>query len=214
MSEVAKLQAKVREGTGKGVARKMRAAGRVPAVVYGPDGDAQSVSVDAHEALTLFGGISVENTIVSLEIEGQKSPVDTLVREVQMHPFKPNLLHLDFYKVTKGQTLQVQVPLHFEGTPAGVRLSSGILEQHVHDIEVRCVPSKIPDHLEIDVTNLELGESLHVSDLKVPEGVEILTEGDRTLCIVVLPRGAVSDEAEEGDIEGEDAPAEAAEGEA
>ena len=206
MSEVAKLQAKVREGSGKGVARKMRAAGRVPAVVYGPEGEAQSLSIDAHEAITLFGGISVENTIVALDIEGEKGPVDTLIRDVQMHPFKPNLLHLDFYKVTKGQTLQVQVPLHFEGTPAGVRLSSGILEQHVHDIEVRCVPSKIPDHLEIDVTDLELGDSLHVSDLQAPDGVEILTEADRTLCIVVMPRGVASDdEAAEGEVEGEEA---------
>jgi len=215
MSEVAKLQAKVRDASGKGVARKMRAAGRVPAVVYGPDGESQSLSIDAHEALTLFGGISVENTIVSLDIEGEKFPVDTLIRDVQMHPFKPNLLHLDFYKVTKGVTLQVQVPLHFEGTPAGVRLSSGILEQHVHDIEVRCVPSMIPDHLEVDVTHLELGDSLHVSDLKAPEGVEILTEGDRTLCIVVIPRGALSEEAGEGEAEeGEEVVAEEAGGEA
>ncbi len=211
MSDVAKLDAKVRESRGKGAARKMRATGRVPAVVYGPDGTSQSLSVDAHEALSLFGTISVENTIVSLDIEGEGGAVDTLVREVQMHPFKPNLLHLDFYKVTKGVVLQVQVPLHFEGTPAGVRLSSGILEQHVHDIEVSCVPSKIPEYLEVEVTDLELGDSLHVRDVSVPEGVEVVTELDRTLCTVVLPRGAVSDEAEAEELEGDEV--EGAEGE-
>ncbi|MCA9738484.1 MAG: 50S ribosomal protein L25/general stress protein Ctc [Gemmatimonadota bacterium] len=206
MSEAATLKAERREGTGKGAARKLRAAGRVPAVVYGADSDAQSLTVDAHEARLLFERISVENTIVSLEIEGESGAVDTLVREVQVHPYRQHLVHVDFLRIQKGVAVHVQVPVHFEGTPKGVRLSGGMLEQHVHDLDVRCIPSAIPDHLEVDVNALDIGDSLHVSDIAVPAGVEIVTEAGRTLCTVVLPKGA---ESEAAAAEGEAAGAEA-----
>ncbi|MEZ4414129.1 MAG: 50S ribosomal protein L25/general stress protein Ctc [Gemmatimonadota bacterium] len=196
MSQATQLKAQRRDEGGKGVARKLRAEGRVPAVIYGADQEPASLSIDAHEARQLFERISVENTIVSLEIEGEKEAVDTLVREVQVHPFKSSLVHVDFYRIQRGVAVHVQVPLHFEGTPVGVRLSGGMLEQHVHDLDVRCIPSAIPDHLVVDVSKLDIGDALHVSDVTAPAGVEIQTEADRTLCIVVLPKGAESAAAE------------------
>lgn len=204
----ATLKAQKREDAGKGVARKLRAAGRVPAVIYGQGEAATHLTLDAAEARYLFERISVENTIVSLEVEGDKAPVSTLIREIQVHPFRPDLLHVDFYKVQKGVTIEVQIPVHLEGTPVGVQSEGGTIQQILHEIPVRVIPSKIPDSITIDVSALAVGDSLHISDIQLPEGSEAAIDDTRTICTVVLPRGAVSAAGEEGEAE------EAAEGEA
>jgi len=204
MSE-ARLAAERREGVGKGVARKLRQAGRVPAVLYGRELDPIHLSVDAHEAELLFRSIPVDNTIVELAVEGEKKPFSTLVREIQMHPWRGTLVHIDFLRVQEGVQVEVQVPVHLVGTPIGVREGGGVLEQIVHDLPIRCVPSAIPESIEVDVSGLGLQETVHVSDLEIPADVEVLLPPDRTICSVAVPRVAVEEGAE---VEGEE-PAEA-----
>jgi large subunit ribosomal protein L25 len=199
MAKEAKLKAERREGTGKGVARKLRATGRFPAVVYGGGGETDHISLDSHDARYLFEQISVDNTIIDLEIEGQKGAVPTLVREIQTHPWKGTLMHVDFLRIEKGVAVDVDVPLHLVGTPKGVKDQGGALEQIIHDLPLRCIPSKIPESIEVDVSHLEVEDVLHISDLTFDEGVEVTIALDRTVCLVSQPKGGAEDEEAEGD---------------
>jgi large subunit ribosomal protein L25 len=188
MSAQATLNAEVREGVRKGANRRLRATGRVPAVLYGKDHEPTLLSVDAREAERLFQQISVENTIIELKLKGDSSKIQALVREVQVGAVRPDLVHIDFYKIQAGVKLEVEIPLEFVGIPNGVRQDGGILEQVIHEVPVRCLPDQIPESITIDVTHLELHDSLHISDLKVAEGVEILMDSERTICVVQVPR--------------------------
>jgi large subunit ribosomal protein L25 len=212
MSTKATLKAQKREDMGKGASRTLRRSGRVPAVLYGRELESIHLSVDAHEAEHLFRSISVDNTIVDLTVDGEKKPYQTLVREIQTHPWRDSLVHIDFLRIQEGVEVDLEVPVELVGVPKGVRLSAGVLEQIVHELEVRCVPSKIPESFTLDVTELDINDSLHVSDIELPEGVEILMSPDQTICAVAIPR--VVEEAELAEpvvvAEGE----EAAEGEA
>lgn len=187
MTMQAALRARKREGTGKGVARKLRADGRIPAVLYGQDAGPVALELDAREAERVFENVSVENTIIELSIEGGDT-VQTLVREVQSHPYRPQILHVDFLRLKRGVAVELEVPVHLSGTPKGVRNSGGLLDHVLHDIKVRCIPSLIPDAAELDVSGLDIGDSLHVSDIVLPEGVEILTDGGVLVCSVLPPR--------------------------
>jgi large subunit ribosomal protein L25 len=184
----ATLNAKKRDSSGKGVARTLRRAGRVPAVLYGRELEAIHLSVDAHEAERLFHSISVDNTIVDLAVEGEKRPYLTLVREIQTHPWRPQLLHVDFLRIQEGVAVDLEVPIKLTGVPAGVRLGGGVLEQMIHDLPIRCEPSKIPESITLDVSNMEVNASLRVADLALPEGVEVRVPGDRTVCSVAIPK--------------------------
>lgn len=184
----ATLNAKKRDDSGKGAARTLRREGRVPAVLYGRELESIHLSVDAHEAEKLFHSISVDNTIVDLAVEGEKKPYQTLVREIQTHPWRSALLHVDFLRIQEGVAVDLDVPVRLNGVPAGVRLGGGVLEQMIHDLPIRCVPSKIPESFEVDVTPLELNGSLHVSDIKLGEGVEVRIPLDRTICSVAIPK--------------------------
>ncbi len=201
------LKAAKREETGKGGARRLRRTGRVPAVLYGKDMDAMLLSVDAHDAMHLFQSISVENTLVDLKVEGVKESFSTLVREIQTHPYKSDLVHIDFLRVQEGVEIEVEIPVHLVGTPLGVKQHGGVLEQILHELAVRCVPSKIPESVEVDVSGLDLDQSIHVDDIVVGEGVEITIPGERTVCLVAVPRVVVEEvEVEEGEeLEGAEA---------
>lgn len=192
------LNAKLKDGSGKGVARKLRQAGRVPAVLYGKGMDTVSISIDAMEAGHLFDGISVENTIIEVQIEGEKETHQTLVRDIQAHPHKKELVHVDFLRIQKGVAVEVSVPVELVGTPVGVKDHGGTLEHLVHELPVRCIPSAIPEVLELDVSSLDIDQVLHVSDLSIPEGVEVMVEGERAVCIVSPPRVIADEEGEEG----------------
>ena len=218
MSTHATLNAEKREDKGKGAARRMRAEGRVPAVMYGKDEEAMSLSVSAREAEQLFQAISVENTIVDVKIKGTRSPVATLVREVQVHPYRPQLVHIDFYRIRKDVAVEVDIPVHLEGVPEGVKSQGGVLEQIVHELPVKCLPEEMPEEFRIDVSGLEIGDAVHVSDVPVPEGVEVMIDRERTICTVVTPRVIETEtEEEEAEVEvlsaaGEGAEAEGEEG--
>lgn len=206
MSMNATLSADRRSENGKGAARRLRASGRIPAVVYGQGGEGLSVSLDEHEADLLFHRISVENTIVNLEVEGEKHPIATLIREVQTHPFREKLVHVDFYRIQEGVELEVEIPVHLEGTPKGVKDEGGVLQQVIHDLSVACIPSKIPDQIVVDVSGLEVGDAVHISDITLPEGVRALDDPERTLATVNIPRAVIEededeDEGDEMDVE-------------
>jgi large subunit ribosomal protein L25 len=200
------LKAGLRDGRGKGSARKLRADGRVPAVVYGGGEDSMALELGAHEAEKLFRSISVDNTIVHLAIEGVGEPVQTLVREIQTHPVRPGIVHVDFLRIQKGVAVELDVPIHLSGTPQGVRDEGGVLEQTLHQLPIRCIPSAIPEEFLIDVSGLEIGDSLQVADLALPEGVEALLEDVRVICSVQVPSTLASqtdDEAEDEDADEE-----------
>ena len=201
MATSATLNAETREGVRKGANRKLRATGRVPAVLYGKDHEPTLLSVSAREAERLFQQISVENTIIEIKLKGDSSRIQALVREVQVAAVRPDLIHIDFYKIQAGVMLEVEIPIELVGIPNGVRNDGGILEQIIHEIPVRCLPDQIPEKIQIDVIPLGLHQSLHVSDLKVPEGVEILMDPERTLCLISVPRAVVEA------VPGSDAPA-------
>ena len=215
MSTKATLKAQKRDDLGKGASRSLRRSGRVPAVLYGRDRDSIHLSVDAHEAEHLFHSISVDNTIVEIAVDGERAPYPTLVREIQTHPWKASLVHIDFLQIQEGVEVDLEIPVELVGVPVGVRLGGGVLEQIVHELEVRCIPSMIPESFTLDVTGLEINDSLHVSDIPLTEGVEILMSPEQTICAVAIPR--VVEEAELGEpvvaAEGEE-PAEAEEKEA
>jgi large subunit ribosomal protein L25 len=202
MKTTSTLSAVKREGTGKGVARKLRASGQVPVVLYGADMDSISLTVDAQEALHLFQAISVENTIVHLEVDGESEPFETLVRDIQTHPFRSEILHVDFLRIQKGVAVDVDIPLHLEGVPLGVKQHGGNLEQVIYELPVRCIPSKIPETIQVDVSALDLNESIHVYDLELPEGVEVTIDTDRTICNVSVPRAEEEPTTDEEDMEG------------
>ncbi len=182
------LSAQKRDVTGKGGARKLRAGGQIPAVMYGQDADALALTIDAHDAEHLFRSITVENTIIGLKVEGQRRPIDTLVREIQAHPVRGDILHVDFLRLKRGVAIELDIPVQLEGTPVGVKDRGGMLEQLVHDIRVRCLPADIPEVVELDVTGLGVGDSLHVSDIVLGGEVEILDDPERLVCLVEVRR--------------------------
>lgn len=199
MANEATLKAEARVGTGKGVARKLRAVGKLPAVVYGGDTDVLHLSLDTHDAELLFHRISVDNTIIDLEVDGEKEPIPTLVRDIQTHPWKASLLHVDFLRIQKGVAIEMDIPLHLTGIPKGVSVEGGVIEQIVHDLSVRCIPSKIPESIQVDVTELALGDVMHVSDLTLGEGVEAMMAPGQTICMVSQPRAQAVPQTTEGE---------------
>ena len=203
MSANAELTARRRSETGKGAARKVRAAGLVPAVIYGKDLDATPLTVDAKEASHLFHSISVDNTIVNLRIDDEAEETETLVREIQMHPFRPEILHVDFYRLQRGVAVEVDVPINYFGTPEGVK-HGGNLEMILHELRVKCVPSKIPEVVEIDTSALEIGASIPAGDVQMGEGVDLLTNPVQTLCLVAVPKVDAVEVGEEEEVREEE----------
>lgn len=199
MVDQASIQAEERERTGTGGARRLRRQGYVPAVVYGHGQEARNLKVEEGPLRQLLEGISVDNTLVNLKVgDGETSKV--LIREVQQHPWKPRLLHVDFFQIREDEEIRVGVPIRFVGTPLGVRESGGILQTNLNQIEVECLPTEIPEYFEADVDELEIGDSLHVADLEMG-GVRPLEEMERTICVVVPPTVITVEEEEEEAVE-------------
>ncbi len=183
MASSATLKAALRSSAGKGTARKLRAAGQVPAVLYGHGEKPRPLAVNAHELGLLIAAVNVENTLVRLDIEGE-GPQDVLLREVQMHAYKPEALH-------------VKIPVRLTGTPVGVHTDGGILDHVLYDLDVECLPGNIPDGVEIDVSNLALGESVRVGDIPPREGVKFLQDAELPIASVVTSARGESEAAEE-----------------
>jgi large subunit ribosomal protein L25 len=206
----ASLTVELRAGRGKGVARKLRAAGRIPAVVYGRGRDTQPVTVDpAALSKLLHASHSGMNTLIDLSVAGRTSVV--LVRDIQKDPVSGRWVHADLYEVDLSRTIQVEVPLHLVGKPAGIELG-GILDHPLREVTVECLPRAIPDSIDVDVSALGIGDSIHVRDLVLPEGARILSDPDLAVASVVLPKAEEERVAEAVPAEGAEAAAPAAEG--
>ncbi|MGE5175687.1 MAG: 50S ribosomal protein L25 [Hyphomicrobiales bacterium] len=176
-----------RAGTGKGVTRKLRAGGAVPAVYYGRGEEPITLTVDRKDVETLFHTSGSSNVIVDLQVEGDAaSDRKALIREIQRDPVLGSILHLDFHHISLTERITVEVPIELTGTPVGVKDGGGILEHLLREVEVECLPTDIPAEITVDVSALNIGDSLHVSDLSAP-GVEILTDAHRTIATVVPP---------------------------
>ena len=188
------LKAQPRADRGKEAARKLRAGGRIPAVIYGKEMESRGLSLDLQETEYLFHRIAVENTILDLVIDGDDEPVRTLIRDIQSFPHKPGLLHVDFLRIQKGVAVEVEIPVSLDGVPIGVRESGGILEQLINELRVKCIPSKIPEVVSLDVTDLAVGDSFHVYDVDLGEGIDILVDQERTICSVQVPKVVAADE--------------------
>ena len=182
----AQLSASTRDSVGKGAARTLRSAGQIPAVIYGHAREPMSLAVPAREVEKLLERVSAESTVIELNLAG--GVARTLIREIQRHPFKKQILHIDFQELVAGEKVSVNVPIVLTGTPEGVRVSGGILSQVMSELTILVDPVNIPRRIEADVTHVLIGHSIHVSDLKVPEGVEVLDETDATIAVVSAPK--------------------------
>ena len=214
MAEV-KLTAEVREGTGKGAARKMRATGRVPAVLYGPAADPQRLAVDSRDLWHVLHTDAGMNVLVNLQVDGETHLA--LPREVQRDIVKGTLMHVDFLRIRRDVAIQVNVPIHLVGESVGVK-EGGVTEHHLWELHVETLPGNVPESIEADITDLNIGDSLHVTDLTVPDDVTVLSDADETIVSIVTPQVLVVEEPEgeaaEG-VEGEEpAEGESGEGEA
>lgn len=195
-----RLVAENRSAYGKGAARKLRAAGRIPGVIYGK-GDHTAVAVDSRSLQKLLETSEAGlNTLIDLDIrDGATRTV--LVKDLQRDPVRGFPLHADFYAVDLKKAVQVTVPIHFVGKAAGEELG-GVVDHTLHEVECECLPRTIPDSIEVDVTNLGVGDSLHLSDLAPPEGVAFLSDPETTVATVVMPT-AEPEEEEAAPEEGE-----------
>jgi|SRR5689334_334657 large subunit ribosomal protein L25 len=183
--------AQPRENTGKGAARSLRARGQVPAVIYGHDIQPKSLSLNARDLDKMLGHIQAESTVIEVTVDGQTSK--TLIREIQRHPIKRQILHVDFQALVAGEKVTVNIPITLLGIPEGVKLEGGVLEQSLRELEIEVDPSSIPDHVEIDVSALKIGDSIHVSDIKLPDGVEILDDPETSVAVVAAPRAVIEE---------------------
>jgi large subunit ribosomal protein L25 len=188
-----KLVASVRQESGKGVARKLRADGRVPAVLYGQGADPIAMSVDARELSHLLhaGGA---NVLVDLVVDGREHLA--MPREIQRDHIKGRYWHVDFLAVSRTEKITVDVPIRINGEAAGVKLG-GVLEHHLWEVSVECFPTDVPEAIDIDVSPLDIGDSIKVGDLTVPDGGEITSNPEDSVVAVQQPQARVElDEAE------------------
>ena len=183
---------------GKGASRRLRGSGKVPAIIYGGEQEPQSIEMDHND---LFHKLKLEAfhaSILSLSVAGEKEQV--LLRDIQMHPFKHQVLHVDFQRVDKNKKIHMKVPLHFinaENAP-GVKTSGGIVTHILTEVDISCLPDDLPEFISVDLVELTAGHTLHLSDLVLPKEVEIvaLARGDNSpVATIVIPRSALSDEA-------------------
>src|SRR5690242_1536464 len=185
MAQIVSLTAQNRDQTGKGAARQSRFAKKVPAVVYGHGRAAQNLTVDGPALEKALTGIEPESTLIELTIDGKKAKA--LIREIQRHPLRPDIIHVDLYDIHATEKVKLKVPVHLVGNPDGVRNAGGVLDQVTREVEIEVLPENIPDRVELDVTALKIGDSLHVRELTIPNA-KILTEADLTIATVVPPR--------------------------
>jgi len=184
---IVSLEASHRSDVGKGVARKLRAGGRVPGVYYGRGEESIPLTVALKDLEAVIESAEGSNVIVDLKLSGEAAKDrKALIREIQRHPVAGLILHLDLQHISLTERIVVEVPIVLIGTPLGVKDAGGILEHLMREVEVECLPTDIPSKLEVDVSALQIGDSLHVSDLKVERG-QILTEADRAIAAVVPP---------------------------
>jgi large subunit ribosomal protein L25 len=187
MAQQATIEAESRDNTGKGVARSLRRAGRIPAVIYGRGRNPEALSVDTTALTRLLTQVSASTTLVDVAVSG-RATVKALIREIQRNPIRPSdIIHLDLYEVHANEKISVEAPVKLVGIPEGVRNFGGVLDHVTHSLSIRVLATDIPDHIDVDVTALNIGQSIHVRDLSFDK-FEVLSDGGTTVCTVVAPR--------------------------
>src|SRR3954471_13340841 len=194
------FNATAREGTGKSAARTPPRHGQGPAVIYGHGREPLSLALNARDLDKMLGHIQAESTVIDITVGGQTAK--TLIREIQRHPIKRQILHVDFQALVAGEKVTVNIPITLTGIPEGVRLGGGVLDQTLREVEIEVDPANIPDHIEFDVTSLVIGDSVHVSDLKVPAGVEVLDDPETSVAVLAAPRAVIEETAAAEPVEG------------
>lgn len=199
------FKAEKRDAKGTGASRRLRRTGRVPAIVYGADKDAQQVTLDHNEIYHLLRKEAFHASVLTMDLDGEKGNV--VLRDTQWHPFRQQVLHLDFQRVTAGEKLHLKVPLHFvndEMSP-GIKLQGGLITHVMNEIDVACLPKDLPEFIEVDLKDIEAGVSIHATQLNLPAGVDLVLHGEDDPVVVtcVPPRGGVvsEEEGEEGAAE-------------
>jgi large subunit ribosomal protein L25 len=196
MSEKIVVKAEKRENSGKGFARRLRAAGKVPVTVYGGGGEAVSVAAELSDLAAILRSETGHNTVFSLDVAGVGAN-DVIFQDRQIDPIKGRLMHADLRRLAKGEKIEVTVPVHLIGEPTGVKNDGGVLEQQMREIKVLCEPSAIPESIDADVSGLGLNESLHVFDLKVGKGIEVHEDAEAVVASVVIIKEEVEEAATE-----------------
>lgn len=182
---------------GTGASRRLRTSGRAPGIIYGGSKTAQMVELDQNALIRHLKMEVFHASILDMTVEGNKEQV--LLRDFQMHPFKPFVLHVDFQRVDKNKKIHMSVPLHFVNADIcpGVKLGGGVVQHVMNEIEIRCLPDDLPEYIEVDLKDLELGDSIHVNDLKLPKGTEPLAKikhDNPAVVAVQLPKTVVAEE--------------------
>jgi large subunit ribosomal protein L25 len=186
MANQVSLEATTRSASGKGVARKLRSEGKIPAVIYGHGREPEALVIDT-VAFSRTLGAATGATIIDVTVDG-KAPVKALIREIQRNPVRPaDVIHLDLYEIKADEKISVRVPVHLVGTPDGVRNSGGILDHSIREMEIEVFPADIPASIDIDVSALTIGHSIYVRDVSMPR-VKILNDPNIPVCSVVAPR--------------------------
>jgi len=187
----ASLTALKREGKGKEVCKKLRREGKIPGIIYGPGLTPIAIAVNYNEFERLYNRYKGETVLFLIEVKnGESKRYQCILKEFQRHPVTDGFVHLDFYAVSSDKPIELEIPIEFTGRPVGLT-KGGVLEVFLHELTVECLPTAIPDKIVVDISHLDLGESLHVRDIKVPEGVKIKDRPEETVCTIVA-------EAEEG----------------
>jgi len=208
------LEAQTRQDVGKGASRRLRREKKVPAVVYGGDKEAVSLTLSHDEVYRKLQFEAFFSHILTLNIDG-KDKQQAILRDIQRHPFKPRIAHMDFLRVQADREIQIRVPLHFinEEECVGVRMNGGEVSHLETEVEILCLPRDLPEYLEVDIANLDVGDTLHLSELTLPQGVQFVDlihgdEYDRAVVSVHMPRVTAEEEPEEEEAaEGEEAEA-------
>ncbi len=190
-----------RDVQGKGASRRLRRQGKTPGVVYGAGKEAVNIELDHNALFHALKREAFHASILTLAIDGAKEAV--LLRDYIMHPFRMEVQHIDFQRVDKTQKIHVKVPLHFVNADIapGVKLASGVVTHIMTDLDVSCLADNLPEFIEVDLADLQAGHSIHLSQLKLPEGVEIASHkgDDAAVVTIVIPRGAVAEDAAEAE---------------
>lgn len=216
MSTNYEIKAEPRDANGTAAARRLRNEGKVPAVMYGAGKDNQSLSLDQNEILRNLESETFHSAIIQVSM--QSGAEKAILRDVQMHPIRKQVLHVDLQRVSETEKLHIAIPLHFVGEDVapGVKLEGGIMSHLVTEVDVECLPADLPEFLEVDVSGLHMNDTVKLSDIKLPEGVEITAFAhggeDQTVASVAPPQAAEVEEPLEGEEEeaaaaGEEAPA-------
>jgi len=206
------LDAEFRETQGKGASRRLRHQGKVPAILYGGHSDARRLSLSHQKLLILLDNERFYSTILSLKVGEEKQAA--ILKDVQRHPFKNAILHIDFQRVEDNEKIRLSVPLHFKGEAVapGVKTQGGLVSHIRTELEVSCLPKDLPEFIEVDLSGLGLNESIHLSQLKVPEGVQLveLAKEDAAVVTIYSPRAEEPEAPVAAAAEGAAAPAAAA----